>query len=147
MDEALCVGWIDGLRKSIDDSSYMIRFTPRRARSTWSAVNIARVAELTREKRMRPAGLETFKKRTGAKSGIYSYEQRAAAAFDAAAEARFSREQKAWAFFQAQPAWYRRTATWWVISAKRTETRERRLAALIEDSGAGRRIKTLQREK
>ncbi|HMJ05727.1 MAG TPA: YdeI/OmpD-associated family protein [Chthoniobacterales bacterium] len=145
VDEALCVGWIDGLRKGIDESSYMIRFTPRQARSTWSAVNLARVAELTKGKRMRPAGLEAFQRRSDENSAIYAYEQRHTAAFDQASEERFRAHPKAWNFFQAQPAWYRRTATWRVISAKKEETRQKRLLALIEDSAAGRSIRELSR--
>lgn len=140
VDEALCVGWIDGLRKTVDATSYKIRFTPRRATSTWSAVNIARVAELTRAKRMRPAGQRAFRERSEAKSGIYAYEQRERATFDAAAEKLFRANTKAWKFFQTQPAGYRKTATWWVISAKREATRAKRLATLIATSESGRRI-------
>lgn len=143
--EALCVGWIDGLRKTVDTDSYKIRFTPRKRTSTWSAVNIALVAKLAKQGRMKPAGLAAFAGRIEAKSGIYAYEQRAAAAFDARAEKQFRANAKAWKFFQAQPAWYRKTATWLVVSAKRPETREKRLAQLIEDSAASRPIKTLRR--
>ena len=145
VDEALCVGWIDGIRKRIDDESYTIRFTPRKARSIWSAVNIARVAELTREGRMLPAGLAAFERRSADKSAIYAYEQRKNAAFDEAAERQFRANAKAWEFFQAQPPGYRKTATYKVISAKREETRQKRLAALIADSAAGRRIRELDR--
>lgn len=145
VDEALCVGWIDGLTKRIDEASYMIRFTPRKAGSIWSAVNIARVSELTREGRMQPGGIAAFKRRSAAKSAIYSYEQREPAAFDEAAERQFRANARAWEFFQAQPPWYRRTATYKVISAKREETRQKRLAALIADSAAGRRIRELTR--
>ena len=146
VDEALCVGWIDGIRKRIDDISYKIRFTPRRRTSTWSAVNIARVPELMRQKRMRPAGLAAFEQRAEAKSGIYSYEQRQNAAFDAKAEKQFRANPKAWKFFQAQPPGYRKTATWWVISAKREETRQKRLETLIADSAAGLPIAQLDRK-
>ena len=146
VDEALCVGWIDGIRKTIDTTSYKIRFTPRKPTSTWSAVNIARVAELTREKRMRPAGLAAFKQRKDAKSGIYAYEQRQNAAFDPAQEQQFRANPKAWKFFEAQPAGYRKTATWWVISAKRPETRQKRLATLIGDSAARLPIPQLDRK-
>ena len=145
VDEALCVGWIDGLRKGIDETSYMIRFTPRRARSTWSAVNIARVAELTRQKRMRPAGTIAFQDRVEAKSGIYAYEQRQTAAFSDDLEKLFRANAKAWNFFRAQPAWYRKTSTWWVISAKKEETQARRLRALIQDSASGCVIRELKR--
>ena len=144
VDEALCVGWIDGLRKSIDAGRYTIRFTPRQARSIWSAINIGRVEDLTRQGRMRPAGLAAFAQRNAGKSAIYAYEQ-AHAALDAAAEQQFQADPAAWAFFQAQPAGYRRTAAWWVISAKQAETRQRRLATLIADSAAGRTIRVLTR--
>ena len=140
VDEALCVGWIDGLRKGVDESRYKIRFTPRKKDSSWSAINIARVAELTRAGRMQPMGLQAFEARVETKSAIYSYEQRRTAAFDEAEEKQFGAHAKAWKFFQAQPPGYRRTATWWVISAKRATTRQKRLAKLIEDSAAGRRI-------
>jgi len=145
VDEALCFGWIDGIRKSIDDERYMNRFTPRRARSAWSAINIERVAVLTEQGRMRPAGLKAFEARREDRSGIYSYEQRARAVFDPAFERRFRAKRKAWSFFQAQANWYRQAATRWVMTAKREETRERRLATLIEDSAAGRTIGPLTR--
>lgn len=145
VDEALCVGWIDGIRKSIDDVSYTIRFTPRKADSTWSAVNIKRVAELEAAGLMQPAGLKAFGKRKEAKSGIYAYEQRDTAMLGDAYEQQFRTNQQAWDFFQAQPPWYRRTATWWVISAKKEETRLKRLATLIEDSAQGRTIASLTR--
>ena len=145
VDEALCVGWIDGIRKRLDDESYAIRFTPRNPQSIWSAVNIKRVAELSREGRMRPAGLEAFERRADDKSAIYSYEQRKTAAFDEAAERQFRSNAKAWAFFESQPPGYRRLATFFVISAKKDETRQKRLARLIADSAAGRRIGELAR--
>ncbi|MFL5804312.1 MAG: YdeI/OmpD-associated family protein [Roseiflexaceae bacterium] len=145
LDEALCFGWIDGLRKTIDDASYRIRFTPRTPRSNWSAVNVQRVAELTAQGRMHPAGLRAFAQRAQAKTGIYAYEQRHTAELDAASEQQFRANEVAWAFFQAQPAGYRRTAIWWVISAKRDETRHKRLATLIDDSAHGRTIKELTR--
>jgi uncharacterized protein YdeI (YjbR/CyaY-like superfamily) len=140
VDEALCFGWIDGVRKGIDDVSYMNRYTPRRARSTWSTINVNRVKELKRQGRMRPAGLSAFEKRAPAKSGIYSYEQRHAAAFEEAQVRQFRANKKAWDFFQSRAAGYRRTATWWVITAKREETRLKRLATLIKDSEQGRTI-------
>jgi len=145
VDEALCFGWIDGVRRGIDDVSYSIRFTPRKRRSTWSAVNIERVKELTQMGRMRPAGLKAFAERTEAKSGIYAYEQKNNAALDAAYEQRFRANKAAWDFFQSQAAGYRKTAIWWVISAKREETRLKRLATLIEDSANGRTIAPLTR--
>ena len=140
VDEALCVGWIDGLRKTIDAESYKIRFTPRKATSNWSAVNIGRVQELTRLGRMRPAGVKAFELRTEEKSGIYAYENRKSAVLGAAAEKRFQSRPKAWAFFQKQPAGYRNLAAWWVISAKREETRQQRLEKLIAQSEAGKRL-------
>lgn len=140
VDEALCVGWIDGIRKGIDELSYMIRFTPRQRGSTWSAVNIARVAELARAGRMQPGGLAAFAGRLEAKSAIYAYEQRAGAVFDEASEQEFRKHASGWKFFQTQPAWYRRTTTWWVISAKKPGTRQKRLATLIADSEAGRTV-------
>ena len=145
VDEALCFGWIDGVRRRIDDERYAIRFTPRRKGSTWSSINLTRVEELTRLGLMHPAGRDAHAARTAAKSGIYSYEQRKNARLPAELGARFKRNRKAWAYFQAQPAWYRRTAVWWVVSAKKEETRERRLRTLIEDSAAERTIRPLTR--
>jgi uncharacterized protein YdeI (YjbR/CyaY-like superfamily) len=145
VDEALCFGWIDGIRKGIDDERYMIRFTPRRVGSVWSAVNIGRVAVLTDEGRMRPAGLAAFEARREDRSGIYSYEQRDEAAFPADVEERFRAAEEAWAWFGAQPKGYRQQTIRWVMTAKREETRERRLAILIADSAAGQRIARLRR--
>ncbi|HEX6935555.1 MAG TPA: YdeI/OmpD-associated family protein [Actinomycetes bacterium] len=145
VDEALCVGWIDGIRRRIDDHSYSIRFTPRRNGSTWSQVNIRRVAELTEQGRMRPAGTAAFMARRDDRSGVYSFEQRHEARLDQAAEATFRADELAWAFFTAQPPSYRRTAVWWVVSAKQQATRDRRLAQLVADSRAGLRIKELRR--
>lgn len=146
VDQALCFGWIDGLRKGIDDVSYMIRFTPRKPRSTWSAINIRRAKELRRMGLMSPAGLRAFEKRTPEKSATYSYEQRHNARLTPAQKKRFCANRKAWQFFRAQPAWYQRTATYWVVSAKRDETQAKRLATLIEDSAARRTIGPLTRE-
>ena len=145
VDQALCFGWIDGIRRSLGDEAYTIRFTPRRPRSTWSAVNIRRVEELTRLGLMQPAGLKAFEARTKDNSGIYSYEQRNEATFEEAHEAQFRSNVAAWAFFESRPRSYRQAAIRWVESAKREETRARRLAALIEDSGAGRTIGPLTR--
>ena len=145
VDEALCFGWIDGLRKGIDGVRYTIRFTPRKPRSIWSAVNVKRAKELTRLGRMRPAGLKVFEEHAKDKSGIYAYEQRNAAKLDEAYAQQFRANKKAWDFFQAQAAWYRRTAIWWVISAKKEETRLKRLARLIKDSEHGRTIPPLTR--
>jgi uncharacterized protein YdeI (YjbR/CyaY-like superfamily) len=145
VDEALCVGWIDGVRKSIDSDSYMIRFTPRKPTSTWSEVNIKRMGELIREGRVLSAGLQAFGKRTEAKSGIYAYEQRKTATLDEASEQRFRAHPAAWEYYQAQPPWYRRTTAWWVISAKREETRQKRLSELIEASAKAQPIRGLDR--
>jgi uncharacterized protein YdeI (YjbR/CyaY-like superfamily) len=145
VDEALCFGWIDGVRRRIDDERYTIRFTPRRKGSVWSVVNVGRVAELRKQGRMRPAGLKAFAARREDRSGIYSYEQRASATFDPAFERRFRANEKAWAHFDARPASYRQAAIRWVMSAKKEETRERRLATLIEDSAAGRTVRPLTR--
>ena len=145
VDEALCFGWIDGLRKSIDAVSYTIRFTPRKPRSIWSAVNVKRAEELARLGLMHPAGLKAFEERAQEKSGVYAYEQRSAATLDDASEQHFRANAQAWDFFQAQAAWYRRAAIWWVISAKKEETRRKRLATLVEDSEHGRTIAPLTR--
>ncbi|HEX9077774.1 MAG TPA: YdeI/OmpD-associated family protein [Anaerolineae bacterium] len=144
VDEALCFGWIDGIRKSIDDVSYTIRFTPRKPDSTWSSVNVRQVVELTKMGRMTPAGLKVFEERDLKKSGLYSYE-RANAKLDAAYETKLRANKKAWAFFQAQPPSYRRLASWWVISAKKEETRLKRLDRLIQDSAHARTIPPLTR--
>jgi uncharacterized protein YdeI (YjbR/CyaY-like superfamily) len=145
VDQALCFGWIDGVRRRIDENSYVIRFTPRRKTSIWSSVNLARVKELTRLGLMHPAGLATHAARDPARSGLYSFEQRKVAKLPAAFERKLKANRKAWAYYQAQPAWYRRGAVWWIVSAKKEETRERRLATLIADSAAGRPIKPLAR--
>ncbi|MFY9587812.1 MAG: YdeI/OmpD-associated family protein [Actinomycetota bacterium] len=143
VDEALCFGWIDGVRRRIDEKSYSNRFTPRRKGSNWSAINVKRVEELTELGRVSPAGIKAFEAREDDRTAIYSYEQRTSAAFDADQEKRFRRSAKAWTFFQKQAPWYRRAATYWVVSAKRADTREKRLAALIRDSAAGRRVPPL----
>ena len=140
VDEELCFGWIDGVRQGIDEVSYSNRITPRGPRSTWSAINIARARELISLGRMRPAGLKAFERRTDERSAIYSYEQRKTARLDPAAERSFRTNRKAWTFFEMQAPSYQRAAIWWVMSAKRDETRKRRLAALIAESGRGRTI-------
>jgi uncharacterized protein YdeI (YjbR/CyaY-like superfamily) len=144
VDEALCVGWIDGLRKSVDERSYKIRFTPRRPRSIWSAVNIKRVRALAREGRMRPAGLTAFKARRENRSGIYSYEQRRDQ-LEEPYRSLLKTNADAWAHFQAQPPSYRKAAGWWVVSARKEETRLKRLGRLIKDSARGRRISQFTR--
>ena len=139
VDQALCFGWIDGVRRRIDDVSYSIRFTPRKQSSNWSAINIARVAELTKLGLMQPAGLAAFERRSEEKSRIYSYEN-AVRTLDPAAEKTFRANRKAWKYFNEQAPSYRRVAVYWVLSAKREETRARRLTTLIEDSADGRRL-------
>lgn len=139
VDAALSYGWIDGVRKRIDDESYTIRFTPRKKGSTWSAVNIRRVEELKKLRLMRPAGLRAFDERSDAKSAIYSYEN-APRELPPEYEKQFRRNRKAWTFFSKQPPGYRRVAIYFVTSAKKEETRSRRLAQLIDDSANGRRL-------
>ena len=146
VDEALCFGWINGIRKSVDDTSYKIRFTPRRPRSVWSAVNIKRVVELIRHGRMQLIGLKAFEARLENRSGIYSYEQREPE-LDAPYQKNLRQNKAAWEFFRAQAASYRKAAVWWVVSAKRKETRLKRLEKLIEDSAAGRTIRQFTRTK
>ena len=141
VDEALCHGWIDGVRRRVDDERYTIRFTPRRAGSTWSAINIRRVDELTKSKRMRPAGLKAFAGRLEHKSRTYAYEQKAQATLEAAHLATFKARAKAWAFFEAQPPWYKRTLIYWVVSAKQDATRLKRLLKLIEASANQKRLR------
>jgi uncharacterized protein YdeI (YjbR/CyaY-like superfamily) len=140
VDEALCVGWIDGVRYSLDAVAHAQRFTPRRKGSTWSAINVAKVATLTEQGRMRPAGLAAFEARDPARTAIYSYEQ-ALAAFTPEETAAFQAEAHAWAAWEGEAPWYRRAASYWVTSAKRPETRARRLAELIERSAGGERPK------
>ena len=130
VDEALCVGWIDGVRRTIDETSYSIRFTPRSPKSKWSAVNIKRVGELTKLGRMKPTGLAVFEKRAASQQDGYSYERKDAH-LDAAMEKTFRANKAAWTYWEAQPPGYRRLLSWYVISAKREETRAKRLAHLI----------------
>lgn len=139
VDEALCVGWIDGVRKNIDAQSYQIRFTPRKPTSHWSAINIAKVDALIAQGRMKPAGLAAFALRTEEKSRRASYEQPDMPELPPAFEALFRKHKAAWKFFEAQPPGYRKQMIWRVTSAKREETRERRLLALIECSAKGQR--------
>jgi uncharacterized protein YdeI (YjbR/CyaY-like superfamily) len=139
VDEALCFGWIDGIRKNIDEVSYKIRFTPRKLRSTWSAVNIKRVGELIEQGLMQESGLKAFGARQENRSGIYSYEQRSPELPDQYAKM-LKKNAAAWKFFQAQPPSYRKAANWWVVSAKKEETRVKRLNELIQHSANGRRL-------
>jgi len=145
VDGALCFGWIDGVRKSLDAISYMIRFTPRKPRSTWSAINIKRVGELKRLGLMHAAGLAAFERRDGDRSAIYAYEQRKAAKLSPEFEKRFRKQAEAWKFFQSQAPWYQRTSTYWVISAKKEETRVKRLATLLDCCAHKRSIPSLTR--
>jgi uncharacterized protein YdeI (YjbR/CyaY-like superfamily) len=147
VDEALCVGWIDGVRYSVDAERFTQRLTPRRKGSNWSAVNIAKVRELTAQGRMRPSGIAAFEARSDDRSAVYSYEQRHKAAFDEAQEKAFRANKAAWTWFEGRPPSYRQAATYWVVSAKRAETRASRLERLIEDSAAGRPIGPLTPRK
>jgi uncharacterized protein YdeI (YjbR/CyaY-like superfamily) len=139
VDVALCFGWIDGVRRRIDDRAYSIRFTPRKAGSIWSAVNVKKMAALRAAGEMTAAGERAFAERRDAKTAIYSYE-REAGSFSDAEVAAFGRNEPAWSFFNKQAAWYRRTATHWVIGAKREATRIKRFEQLVTDSAVGRRL-------
>jgi uncharacterized protein YdeI (YjbR/CyaY-like superfamily) len=140
VDEALCFGWIDGVRKRIDDGAYQIRFTPRKAKSTWSAINVRRVETLIAEGRMMPAGLDAFERRLESNSGIYSYEQATPLALTPDEVKAFRRNKGAWEYFETVAPSYRKAVTHWIASAKREETRARRLAKLIESCAAGVRL-------
>jgi uncharacterized protein YdeI (YjbR/CyaY-like superfamily) len=146
LDESLCYGWIDGVRRALDDVSFVQRFTPRRPRSNWSSVNIRRVRELEAEGRMRPPGLAAFNARDVTKIAPYSFESKALD-LDRAFIKRFRANKGAWRFFDQQPPWYRRTTTFWVMSAKRHETRARRFETLLECSARGKSIPGLERTK
>ncbi|HKA90431.1 MAG TPA: YdeI/OmpD-associated family protein [Haliangiales bacterium] len=143
LDEALCFGWIDGVRRSIDADTFSVRFTPRKPKSYWSAVNIRRARELEAEGRMAPAGLAAFRDRAVARER-YSFESRVRELGPAETKALRARA-RAWAYYQAQPPWYRRTSAFWVMSAKKAETRARRLAQLIAASEKGEPIGPLRR--
>ena len=140
VDEVLCVGWIDGIRKRVEGGSAQ-RITPRRTGSAWSARNVGRVEALRAAGRMRPAGEAAFGRRRDDRTAIYSFE--GTWAFDEAAEATMRRDASGWAFWEAQPNGYRRLGTQWVMSAKRPDTRERRLAQLVEACTAGERLPVL----
>jgi uncharacterized protein YdeI (YjbR/CyaY-like superfamily) len=139
VDEALCFGWIDGIRKRVDEISYQIRFTPRRRGSIWSAINIKRARELTKQKRMRPTGLKAFATRTENRSGIYSYEQRRAE-LEEPYISRLKKNKSVWDFFQAQPPSYRKMMSWYIMSAKTEETRSKRLEKLMKASAKRKRL-------
>ena len=140
VDEALSYGWIDGVRSRIDDDAYSIRFTPRKPTSIWSAVNVAKVAKLTKEGRMQPAGILAFAKRRADRTAVYAFERVEDAKLELAHEERLRANAKASAFFDAQPPSYRRVALHWIVGAKRGQTREKRFATLLADSAAGRRL-------
>ena len=144
VDQELCFGWIDSVRYPLDEERSAQRVTPRRKRSVWSAVNIKRFEELDREGLVQSSGRAAFAARDEARSRIYAYENRSTE-LDGMRLARFQGHAAAWEFFSAQAPWYRRTAVHWVMSAKREETIERRLATLIADSAAGRRLRQLSR--
>ena len=142
LDEALCYGWIDGIRKKLDSESFTTRFTPRKPRSIWSNVNIAHVARLTKEGRMMPPGIAAYGAKDDARSGVYSFE-REVARLEPQMITQFKRNPGAWKYFEAQPPYYRRLTSWWVISAKKEETRAKRLAQLIEFSSRQQRLPQL----
>jgi uncharacterized protein YdeI (YjbR/CyaY-like superfamily) len=139
VDQALCFGWIDGIRKRVDEISYQIRFTPRRRGSIWSATNIKRAKELVRQKQMRPVGLKAFAAQIHNKSGIYSYEQRSTDLKQPYAKL-LKKNKAAWNFFEIQPPSYRKMIGWWIISAKKEETRMARMVKLISESAKGKRM-------
>ena len=139
VDQALCFGWIDGIRKRVDEISYQIRFTPRRRGSIWSAINIKRAKELVRQEQMRPAGVKAFAARIENKSGIYSYEQRSTELSEPYAKL-LKKNKAAWNFFEKQSPSYRKMIGWWIISAKKEETRMARLAKLMSESAKGKRL-------
>jgi uncharacterized protein YdeI (YjbR/CyaY-like superfamily) len=141
VDEALCHGWIDGVRKRIDDNTYSIRFTPRKATSIWSAINIAKFEQLCVQGRMTVAGERAFASRTEAKSVVYAYEQQSTAELSPAEAREFRRHKAAWRFFEATPPSYKKVILHWVTTAKRAETRASRLAKLIEACAAGQRLR------
>lgn len=140
VDEALCFGWIDGLKKRVDEFSYTHRFTPRKPRSNWSRINLQHVERLKKSGRMKPSGLKAYDTRDLKKCGVYSFEN-APRKLAAPEQNQFQADQDAWNFFHQQPPGYRRLAIWWVDSAKRSATRARRLARLIADSGKGLRLR------
>jgi uncharacterized protein YdeI (YjbR/CyaY-like superfamily) len=140
LDEALCYGWIDGVRRALDAASFTQRFSPRRPRSIWSRVNIAKVEALIKAGRMAEPGLKVYRERDPRRAGLYSFE-REAMSFSAALERQFRKAATAWKFFQAQPPGYRRLLTFYVMSARQEETRVKRLARLIESSAKGKRLR------
>ena len=146
VDEALCFGWIDGLRKSIDEQRYKIRFTPRKPNSIWSTVNIRKIAELTKQGKLMPAGIAAFKKMDKKKAGIYSFEQ-TNFKLDKAFEQKIKANKKAWEYFQSLPPSAKKSTIYWVMSAKREDTKLRRIDTLIQCAEEGLRIPPLRRNK
>jgi uncharacterized protein YdeI (YjbR/CyaY-like superfamily) len=143
VDEALCFGWIDGIRKSIDDSSYTIRFTPRKPLSIWSAVNVRRAEQLIKQGLMKPAGRAAFEKLDADRSKVYSFEQ-GRIEFSNEFKKQLKNNKRAWKNFKSMAPSYQRAATWWVMNAKKEVTRQRRLKTLIQDSSEGMRIKPMR---
>ena len=143
LDEALCYGWIDGVRKNLDETSYTIRFTPRKPRSIWSLVNVRHVERLKNEGRMRPAGLEAYERRDPKRTGIYAFENRPRE-FSPEFEKAFRKNKTAWSFFEKQPPGYKRVIIFWVMEAKKEETRLKRFKQLVEVCEKGLRLGMLQ---
>lgn len=143
VDQALCFGWIDGVRRSVDATRYTIRFTPRKPRSNWSKINIAKVAALRSADLMRPAGEKAYSAREEKRSGVYAFEQERPIELSAVYRKMLKGNQKAWGFFQAQAPYYKRLMSFWVMSARREETRVKRITRLIADSARGRRVGTM----
>jgi uncharacterized protein YdeI (YjbR/CyaY-like superfamily) len=140
VDEALCFGWIDGVRRRVDNDRYQIRFTPRKPGSTWSAVNIVRFAELQKQGRVMPPGIAAFEQRTEKKSRTYSYEQAESPELNSAETKELKRNKRAWAFFEALPPSYRRKMVWWIISAKQETTRQKRFASFARACAECRKL-------
>jgi len=147
VDGALCFGWIDGIRRSVDGERYTIRFTPRKPRSIWSDINTKRVAVLKKEGLMHESGLRAFAERDAKRSGIYSYERKNVKELPAPLAAKVRANAKAWAHFSSQAPWYQRAVSHWIATAKKEETRDKRLALLIASSAAGERIPPLRERK
>ena len=143
VDQSLCFGWIDGVRKSLGKGSYVIRFTQRKPHSIWSAINIKKIKELTKLGLMHQAGIDVFNKRDEKKSRVYSFEQKNIQ-LDKDFEKKFRQNKQAWKFFQSQPPSYQKPSIWWVISAKQETTKQKRLNTLIKDSEAGQKIARLR---
>ena len=146
LDEALCYGWIDGVRRTFDKDSFTVRFSPRRAKSIWSRMNVAHVKRLTATGRMAKPGIAAYEARDNKRTGVYSFERRPSRLSPRLGK-RFRSDVKAWEFFRGRPPWYQRVSIFWVMSAKQEKTREKRLGVLMECSGRGKPIPALAREK